>query len=51
MMHLQSGAYRDAPAVLQVRGVLADTPATLAVAADCTSDHGLSATGVISAGW
>src|ERR1700730_2354630 len=38
------------PGLPQVSGVLADTPATLAVAADCTSDRGLSAAGVFRAG-
>jgi hypothetical protein len=38
------------PGIPQVNGVLADTPTTLAVAADCTSDRGLSAAGVPSCG-
>src|ERR1700730_10764464 len=38
------------PGLPQVSGVLADTPTTLAVAADCTSDRGLSAAGVHPAG-
>jgi hypothetical protein len=38
------------PGLPQVSGVLADTPATLPVAADCTSDRGLSAAGVLLSG-
>jgi hypothetical protein len=46
--HLQSGAFRVCPG-FDCGVVLADTTATLAVAADSTSEHGLDAAGISTA--